>query len=94
MPDHDTHSSLATLLEEGQALRDALLVGDLTEVRFRALILAAHAILLDLPTVNEASGALVRTLGVEGVTPEPGYAEAVFALSDAIDEECRRQGNS
>jgi hypothetical protein len=86
MPAHSHKVDLDALFEDGEALRDALLDGDMSEVRFLARRLAYGAKALRLDEVHTAAESLVGLLGAEGATPHPGFGKAVFALSDALDD--------
>lgn len=86
MSDHIVQQDAEALVQEGHALRDALLAEDLTEVRFRARQMARVGGLLGLTRVEAAACALVDALGPEGTVPRPDYAAAVFDVSDALDE--------
>lgn len=84
MDDHHAKVSLDALYDEGDAMRDALLNHDLTEVRFRAREMARLALVLGLASVQRAAEQVIDQLGPEGASPRGGYGAAVFALSDAL----------
>jgi hypothetical protein len=76
---------LNAMRAEGTALGEALLDRDLTEVRFRAHRLQAMAGRLGFGPALTAAVRLVECLGPESTVPAPGYSDALFALSDAIE---------
>jgi hypothetical protein len=73
-------------LEDGAALGEALVAGDLQEGRFRARLIAGTALSMNLTTVEAAAGVVVHCLGSGEQVPLPGYASAVLALSGVLQE--------
>lgn len=73
------------LLADGQALCEALIAGDLPEGRFRARLIEGQAKVSGVDGVEVAAHAVVRFLGKPGTLPLRGYAQAVLALSAALD---------
>ncbi|QWT20769.1 hypothetical protein KPL74_01875 [Bacillus sp. NP157] len=86
MPSTDHYPATTGLLEDGAALGEALVAGDLQEGRFRARLIAGAALSLNLVTVRAAAGAVIHYLGAGDQLPLPGYAAAVLALSGALLE--------
>ncbi|HEY4091655.1 MAG TPA: hypothetical protein VGN46_09085 [Luteibacter sp.] len=84
MAENDAHITVLTLQDEGDALREALLSHDLTEVRFRAREMARLALVLGLTSVQRAATQVIDQMGPEGSSPRWGYGAAIFALSDAL----------
>jgi hypothetical protein len=86
MFDEGFKHDVEALFAEGEALRNALLSHDLTDVRFRARQMASIATLLQFHDVHKAALDLMEALGPEGSAPARAFGPAVFALSDALDD--------
>lgn len=82
-------AALEAMRVEGIALREALMDQDIEEVRFRALRLQAVAEHAAVGPILLAANSLVERLeaGVRGAAPD--YADALVALSDAIERATR-----
>lgn len=85
MSDGEAVPNVAALVVDGVALSESLLAGDLSEARFRAHIIARHAVGSHLRDVHSTAAEVVRLLGEPGNPPKPGYALGVLAFSEALD---------
>jgi hypothetical protein len=75
---------LAGLTLDGVALSDALLIGDLSEARFRAVLIARQASGSALSDVRAAAVEVIRLFGPPRGLPMAGYALAVLELSGTL----------
>jgi hypothetical protein len=75
----------ATVTAEAVAISDAVLAGDLNEVRFRANLLVVAADIAGLSKVAAAAADLVLTLGPAGTQPQSGYGANLIRVADELD---------
>jgi hypothetical protein len=81
MSDGEAVPNVAALVVDGVALSESLLAGDLSEARFRAHIIASHAVGSHLRDVHSTAAEVVRLLG------EPGSSVST-AILDPDEYSC------
>lgn len=82
---NDAVFTVSALVVEATALSEAIRDGDLQEGRFRAKVVEAASLDLNLTAIHLIACSVVERLGGPGDMPRNGAARAVQALHKSLD---------